>query len=403
MRISDRIHVKRAELALARMPGIRKPLDLRKERRVMEAAREGYDPELPYHNFGGHIVSSMGIAVSLIGGAVSCGVKIDSHAAWHALLFHDALLRGNPDDELRAAEYARDCLEHFGYPEEHVEKVAGIIPATKIGKKVDTPEKMVLRAIDVANIGGPYGPFERNFFALHEEAQEFRGRRIPLEEFLGQACRILSRALSINIHLTPAFYNQWGSSAFHTNAFSNIYRISCRIQERRLRFVGEVGCGANPTILRSGAGDEPLFYVGIDPNEGALMDALFLSYSRAPMHLSFFAPAYGNALPFNSNALHELRFVNTMLHHPDSFSSKEVARVLKRGGIATIAETYTPLGYGFYDGSYLDGNQRGKPIEERELEIILRDVRSKIGPFGFSEGPRFMAERGDLFLCFFKT
>ena len=123
----------------------------RRIERVSEVAR-GMMPDLPYHNFR-HALDVYATAImyaNLEGVPSEERFLLGSAAFLHDIIF----VQGAPDNEEKSAEFARNYLPSIGYTPEQIERVAGLILATKL--PTEPGEDLLKRIIcdaDIDNLG----------------------------------------------------------------------------------------------------------------------------------------------------------------------------------------------------------------------------------------------------------
>src|SRR4051812_38227640 len=161
------------------------------EERVLEAARESYDPRLAYHHFG-HALRAVDAGERLMTACTAAGVGIEPDVVRLALLFHDAGYGTDPGSagcespEAYSAALARRALAGH-VPEPLLAKVEAAILATRQSAVPDTAEGQVVRAADLAELAADFDTYKDNSEALRTEVQYMAAAPVPDEQW-GACC-----------------------------------------------------------------------------------------------------------------------------------------------------------------------------------------------------------------------
>ncbi|MEI6478302.1 MAG: hypothetical protein WCO52_04945 [bacterium] len=321
------------------------------EARIARLAPRLY-PQLPYHNWphGSEVAEIMG-KLSQVIGENEWEQACDRMAGW----LHDGLYPYNAGEhEPFIAATSRRYLERFGAAPDVVDRVGSTIEASSHAGPLVKPYHHLMRAADLCKLAGPYDGFLTNWNNLREEAAILSGaKEVDPLAFNRGSVGFLGLFLKDTVRLTQNYYDTNGASAFHVAAMANIIRRSQEVWKDaggELRVVGEWGCGRYPVIIdHCSLADPKVLFVGleIDPVDlGFGLKAMGLANKfkkdHAPTGLILPGERHGISLPDNS--LDELYLRNGWQKVRGSFPIKEMARVLKPGGVAKIIETYDPEG-----------------------------------------------------------
>lgn len=326
--------------------------------RIRAESQAFYSDSNPYHNWN-HILEVEEYAERFLVRCQRCGVTVDKFVLLASIYLHDAHISVPPNffftsgsspapitsREMFAAEFARQWLtERFHLPEELVDRVYGTILATHVSVVPQTPEQMLMRAADIANLGGPYDSFGANWERLLEEYPLMTGASISRKEFALKTASFLALYLWLRIELTPRYFNARGASAFHTDALCNITRKVGQECGGTTTILAEVGCGQNPIVFEADYQDEQMVYIGVDtqlsffPRTFPHIDAK--RKTGCPIGPVFLIPGESANLPLHNQMVDRLIYRNAWALI-DLF---EIVRVLKRDGELIVVESYSPDG-----------------------------------------------------------
>ena len=117
---------------------------------LTEIARESM-PKLPYHNFA-HAIDVYSTASTL---ALLSRVEYEERFLLRtAALLHDIIVvPGSKENEERSAEFAKNYLPSLGYSSEQIDRVSGLILATKMPQKPRNYLEEVICDADLDNLG----------------------------------------------------------------------------------------------------------------------------------------------------------------------------------------------------------------------------------------------------------
>lgn len=330
--------------------------------RVVRAVRRqgpSFYTNLPFHNWE-HILQVAGYARGFVKRCRQYGVKIDADTLLLAVYLHDAFFAIPPGTfvnpstdrlmmsrEELAAVFAKNYLEKLGVPKPMAEKVAKMIMATRYDIDPKTPEEMLLRAADLANLAGPYRQFSRNWDNLRAEAELITGQSISRRDFALRQAAFLPLYLWLDIRLTPDYYNPDGASHFHAAAISNIIRrVRTDCQPSSCRVVAEVGPGQTPVVLQERFQGPDTVYIGVDNSPGMFLPTLKLVQTRKGLGErigpTYLIPGDAAHLPLPKGQVDVLVFRNSAeLLHP-----AQIMRVLRPGPqtMVLVIENYAPEG-----------------------------------------------------------
>jgi HD superfamily phosphodiesterase len=118
---------------------------------ILEKLEKELSPELTYHGFH-HTIDVLEVAAEL------CGhldiLPEETILVKTAALFHDSgFTVSNVNHEETGCQIARDNLPRYGYTEENIEKICGMIMATKIPQTPKTPLEEILADADLDYLG----------------------------------------------------------------------------------------------------------------------------------------------------------------------------------------------------------------------------------------------------------
>jgi len=126
-------------------------------------------PKLSYHGLH-HTMDVLDIAIEL------CEAENIDHYETQlvktAALFHDCgFIQSNVEHEMLGCEIVRDSLETFGYSNEEIEKICGMIMSTKIPQSPKTKLEEILCDADLDYLGRP--DFYKIANSLFQELKAF--------------------------------------------------------------------------------------------------------------------------------------------------------------------------------------------------------------------------------------
>ncbi len=118
---------------------------------ILEKLEKELSPELTYHGFH-HTIDVLEVAAEL------CGhldiLPEETILVKTAALFHDSgFTVSNVNHEETGCQIARDNLPRYGYTEGNIEKICGMIMATKIPQTPKTPLEEILADADLDYLG----------------------------------------------------------------------------------------------------------------------------------------------------------------------------------------------------------------------------------------------------------
>lgn len=332
-------------------------MDLEKMMAQVRKEAQGFCSPLAYHGWA-HIEETERYALALIERCKQYNVQVNEAALLLAVYLHDAFYAVPPGyfmnrfgrliktREMFAAELARQYLQdRFGLPADLTEAVYEIIMATHFSVIPETPEAMLMRAADLANLAGPYNAFSQNWDCLYKESCLINGSEVGEEDFALKTAGFLPLYLWAKIRLTPEYFDVRGASAFHTGAMGNIVR---KVRETcgDVRVVAEVGPGMMPIVYDERFQNERLIYIGIDLNEKVFPRLLKqIDLRRATgckIGPTYLLPGEAACLPLLNEMVDCLVYRNALV----LIEMLEVGRVLRRKppGEVVVIETYSPDG-----------------------------------------------------------
>lgn len=199
---------------------------------LLELMKSSYlpDSELPYHGVS-HPGAVLKHAQQLCARLRDAGIEVDETALRRALVLHDSLAHLNPEllgfrtSEELAANVVYRFSKNSGASEAEARRAEGIVLATSPHFRPRTPEEIVARTSDLANVAAGYESFSRATLKLHEENALRVGRVTPFEQWLPRSFQYLGLFLWPMLELTPQAYDSMGRSHWHTRALTNIIRM----------------------------------------------------------------------------------------------------------------------------------------------------------------------------------
>ena len=105
-----------------------------------------------------------------------------------------------------------------------IRRVEAAILATRRTTQPDTPEGMVVRAADLADLAAGYDTFAANAEALREEHERLSGARLSLAEWRESVDRLLSDYLEERLWPLELLDDGSGQPGFHATAKANLRR-----------------------------------------------------------------------------------------------------------------------------------------------------------------------------------
>jgi predicted metal-dependent HD superfamily phosphohydrolase len=199
---------------------------------LLEAATALYDPTLPYHN-AGHALRAVSWGERLLRVCAQAGVRVDATVVRLALLFHDAgygtdpSTIGCPDAETYACTLARRALTGRISTSVLHDVEAAILDTRRTNQPV-TPEGMVVRAADLADLAAGYDTFAANSEALRVEQERLSGARLSLAEWRDAVDRLLSDYLEERLWPLELLHDGSEQPGFHAAAKANLRRYLVR-------------------------------------------------------------------------------------------------------------------------------------------------------------------------------
>ncbi len=262
------------------------------------------------------------------------GIPIDVAALGRAAKFHDALMHVDPrllnfpsPEHLAAVLTTNQALSE-GCSKAEAERCGKIVMATHPDVRPTTPEEIIIRAADLANLAGNYQEFESATHLLHKEAQLRRGDSIAFERWLPGAYAYLRKYLYPMLELTPAARDQEGRSAWHTAVLSNISTLWAKTYQNSQCVVDvtTAECCQFPAQTPS------LLYVRVHAVEEQRQRMLTELAQVCPADAAaFVVPGDVRRVPLPEACCHEL-----ILDQVDASAFNEAARVLKPHGLLRL-------------------------------------------------------------------
>jgi len=118
---------------------------------ILEKLEKELSPELTYHGFH-HTIDVLEVAAELCGHLDKS--RKETTLVKTAALFHDSgFTVSNVNHEETGCQIARDNLPKYGYSEEDIEQICGMIMATKIPQTPKTPLEEILADADLDYLG----------------------------------------------------------------------------------------------------------------------------------------------------------------------------------------------------------------------------------------------------------
>jgi hypothetical protein len=222
--------------------------------------------------------------------------------------------------------------------QEQADNVAGVILATNPNVLPTTPEQIIMRLADLANVGGDYAGFKEAACALHTEAQNLNGTSVEFKDWIKGSFRYLGQFLWPMLELTPEDWDDAGRSVFHANALRNMIKLWSETFDEKPKIQAEFfPHGQIAPALQDQGG----FYVAIHPDQesrrGSLAELGQSANSSGGVAVA--VPGNPNAFPLPDEICDEVR-----CHDVSLPSFAEAVRVAKIGGkiIATSSKEFAP-------------------------------------------------------------
>jgi hypothetical protein len=296
------------------------------------------DEKAPYHGMS-HPDRVWEKARVLIERCAALGIPVNGDDLRNAIENHDALqflpphLLGCNSSEEVAALVNYHFLKGCGYTDTAVARISAIIMASHPDVRPTTPEEIIMRAADLANIGAHYAEFTEASQALHREACTKTGHEIPFRTWMHGAFLYLERFLWPMLELTPAARDEHGRSTWHTNAIRNLSTLWRASYGEGLAIVAEFFPeGAITPKMRSPSE----FYIALHPDESARKASMEKLHAEAiaTTGAAFAIPATRGAFPIPDETC------SHVISHDASLESlRESLRVTGRGGLIVLCFT----------------------------------------------------------------
>jgi hypothetical protein len=192
--------------------------------------------DLPYHNFEGHIMSSVGYFESIADDLESKHVLLDRHLCRIILLAHDAgyhedhTALGYKTKEAYSADIATKVLADMGMERSKIEIVRSGIESTRYGydKTKLTNLQKAVRLADIGNVSADEKEFLRNMGLLIQEAAVMK---VPITTTFDEYRHATKSFLSAYLESAQTFVAEDGSEVQldrHMSFINNITRLSSR-------------------------------------------------------------------------------------------------------------------------------------------------------------------------------
>lgn len=190
-----------------------------------------YDNNLPYHNFTGHVKSTLENGKAIIEKCRNKGVPINEKVVYYANLFHDAgyqednKKKGFDSKEDYSAHLAGQYLKKIDMDEKTIKEVLSSILATHKDKPFITNEEKAVRASDLADMAKDYNLFLANAVKLKKEMEMTRGERISWLEWKNDVKKTIKFYLDQDIRLTRPTSEENGNSNWHKKTKENLEKF----------------------------------------------------------------------------------------------------------------------------------------------------------------------------------
>jgi len=302
----------------------------------------------PFHG-AGHIVELEPLALAMIRRLWAHDIDVNVNILLQALYGHDALwgapfaaFCGQTDQPFRSKEdlsahAIKFLLRQRGEPEEHCDRVGRAILCTNPFEIPSKIEEIVLRALDLSNLMGPYEDFSEKWDRLRQETQEASGQPVDVKTWAVQAAGYLALYLWLMLELTPEARTEVGASRFHLEALRNILR---KLQEAMgsIQVIGKLGV-AQDFLPDTDLVQCLLVVIDPQPTLGGLLQSTkqakaIYGDQAVVLHL----PGKPEALPVPDKTFDRfyLDRVSGDKHWSDKPWSKEIKRVLRPGGAVVV-------------------------------------------------------------------
>jgi hypothetical protein len=303
-------------------------------KRVRDFQKESYptDAQLPHHGVS-HPADVWEAAQKLIKRCARNGIKVDVDVLYVAIALHDAYSHvparglGYPHAEAFAAYHTRRFIaDDLGMSSEAAQKGDGIVMASNPGVLPKTAEEIIMRAADLASVGGDYQGYKQVSLKLWQERQNLDGP-CEFKDWLKGGLRYLSRFMWPMLELTSEARDGNGRSVFHVNGLQNMITMwSETFASENPEVVAEFFSSGKITPSRIAPG---AFYVAIHPEQetrrGAVEELDKLAASNAGVAVA--VPGEKSAFPLPDETCSKV-----ICHDPSWESFQEALRVTKDGG-----------------------------------------------------------------------
>lgn len=203
-------------------------MDATETTQFIRAAKDHYNPELPYHNWQ-HAEHTIDALKELMARMQKRGLRFKNPntllvaAAWHNAGYGGEFkTRRFESEEEYAAHLATKHLEQRRVASTEIEIIRNAILATKHGTLQRTLAGKALHRADIDNIGGPYTNFVDANGRLYQEAQVL-GNPISLDEHRDNTRHFVRFTIEEARRELPALGEHTGTPlAFDTQAERNL-------------------------------------------------------------------------------------------------------------------------------------------------------------------------------------
>ncbi len=217
--------------------------------RLKTLAKPFMQPELPYHNWSGHILYSYNFALNRCAQYEKSGkINIDKLMVGSAVLFHDAnvakeLPKKYESKEAYSADIAGEVLSEINMSDQFIKGVRGCVLKTHLDAIPETPEEKLTCMADIANVFGTYPGFLINSFRFYAETCQLAGTNISFRDYRRTSRQILTKYLSKDLVIDEAVdCDVLVKPIYYLDGFRNIERFtraSSSQLESTLRSIGD--------------------------------------------------------------------------------------------------------------------------------------------------------------------
>ncbi len=203
---------------------------------VSFVANRLYNNDYEYHNWQ-HIENTLTEARRLVTFCGENGLVVDQEVVELAVLLHDALfdvpedIHPHQSKEEFSAAVTADVLQGFPVSADKTSHVQACILSTQRGVQCTSPEAIVVRRADLANVADNFDVFMENAGKLLKEFRRINGKDMPIEQWVNGIKQNLDDYFSENLSLGDFDRDRAGFNPFVRGYKRNIARLNREIAD----------------------------------------------------------------------------------------------------------------------------------------------------------------------------